>query len=91
MVVQFFLSSFSMLITTKLMHLETHMLIYSDLGGMCYWIFDQQKFPKIILLVLYLFSVVCVPGAIWQLFTFEQLDISKAFTLPRNRIYPAYN
>lgn len=47
MVVQFFLFSFSMLITTKLMHLETHMLIYSDLGGMCYWIFDQQKFPKI--------------------------------------------
>ena len=32
-----------------------------------------------------------MPGAIGQLFTFEQPDISKVFSSPGNRMYPAYN
>lgn len=43
----FFLFSFSMLATTKLMHLEIYMLIQSELGRLCYWIFIKQNFPQI--------------------------------------------
>ena len=32
-----------------------------------------------------------MPGAIWQLFIFEQPDISKVFSSSGNRIYPECN